>query len=204
MQVLYLCVRVSDKPVIVSRVMQCSVQQFLSLPVSHAFGFQSHASRPLSPHHQGLLFTTEGPHTISRQGSRPARPSLLLSLGSSSLQFYVESSLLSASQCTAGQGFSWIQSGIFNYCPCPVTCTFFMKLFLKWIYVLHFSEESLSAKAQFCVFWVCLTVYMNAAQSHQCNMSLYCMVGWPAVDWFSVQSPGAAVILFVTHTSFEC
>ncbi len=106
------------------------------------------------PTPSGLLFTTEGPHTISRQGSRPARPSLPLSLGSSSLQFYVESSLLSASQCTAGQGFSWIQSGIFNYCPCPVTCTFFMKLFLKWIYVLHFSEESLSAKAQFCVFWV--------------------------------------------------
>lgn len=134
----------------------CSAQySSLSLSVSHAFGFQSHASRPLSPHHQGLLFTTEGPHTISRQGSRPVRPSLPLSLGSSSLLFCVESSLLSASQCTAGQGFSWIQSGIFNYCPCPVTCSFFfMVLFLKWIYVVHFSEESLSAKALFCVFWV--------------------------------------------------
>lgn len=103
----------------------------VSLSVSHAFGFQSHASRPLSPHHQGLLFTTEGPHTISRQGSRPVRPSLPLSLGSSSLLFCVESSLLSASQCTAGQGFSWIQSGIFNYCPCPVTCTLFYGAIFK-------------------------------------------------------------------------
>ncbi len=154
MQVLYLCVRVSDKPVIVSRVMQCSVQQFLSLPVSHAFGFQSHASRPLSPHHQGLLFTTEGPHTISRQGSRPVRPSLPLSLGSSSLQFYVESSLLSASQCTAGQASA--ESSLVYSIIVPVLwhVLFFMELFLKWIYVVHFSEESLSAKALFCVFWV--------------------------------------------------
>lgn len=161
----------------------------VSLSVSHAFGFQSHASRPLSPHHQGLLFTTEGPHTISRQGSRPVRPSLPLSLGSSSLLLCVESSLLSASQCTAGQGFSWIHSGIFNYCPCPVTCTFFFfygAIFKANICFALFWRVSVSMSPVLCFeFGACLYESILMLRYH---ISLICSYivwwdGWLLIDF---------------------
>lgn len=151
MQVLYLCVRVSDKPVIVSRVMQCSVQQSLS-PCVPCLWFSISCFTSAEPTPSGALIYNPG-----SSYNLPSRVQTSAALPSSLPGFILSPVLCRELIIVSFSMHCWtgLQLNLVWYIQL-LSLSFDMYFFYGAIFKVNicceFSEGSLSAKALFCVF----------------------------------------------------